>query len=619
MNIRIRFPLAAIAAAISLSWSSAAVPAPGQLFPEDTLVIVTVPAWPETKAAFDRGNYGKLWADPAMKPFRDKLEAKFTEKVLGDLEKELGIKTADYLPLLQGQLSVALLQNGWNLADDKTEPAAVLVLDTKDKSDQLKAKLAEARQKLTEAKRPLRTEKIRDVEFTTVVLEPMKPKPGAPRSKEDEDDEDDKGGKTPKKTELTFGQVDSALVVGDSIKAIEKIVAKLTGGSVPSVGDTAEFLGSEKAASFRGSYAFAWVNVAAVSGVLGAGADMLRPQAAALGIDPRKALAAFGIDGLRSLAFSAQQTPEGSFGIFAAGIPEAKRTGLFKLIAFEPKDAAPPAFVPADAVKFQRWRINGQKTWAALESMLSEVSPQLGGFLQMSISALGKDKDPDFDFKKAFVGNLGDDFVTFEKAPKGRTMAELSEPPGLTLLGSGNPDQLASGFKAAAGLLPTGGEDPKQREFNGKKIFGLKMGTPGQPDSKLLEVAASGGFVAMGSSPAVLEEYLRSAEGGSKPLKDAPGLAEAAQKVGGMGTGLFGYQDQRETTRAMWEALRQGGGLGKMIPGSNPQSTKAMDEWFDATLLPPFEQVAGHFGMTVYAGSWDAQGFSIRGFGPDAK
>ena len=56
-----------------------------------------------------------------------------------------------------------------------------------------------------------------------------------------------------------------------------------------------------------------------------------------------------------------------------------------------------------------------------------------------------------------------------------------------------------------------------------------------------------------------------------------------------------------------------------MIPGSNPQSTKAMDEWFDATLLPPFEQVAGHFGMTVYAGSWDAQGFSIRAFGPDAK
>ena len=216
---------------------------------------------------------------------------------------------------------------------------------------------------------------------------------------------------------LTFGQVDSALVVGDSIKAIEKVVAKLTGGSVRSVGDTAEFQGSEKAASFRGSYAFGWVNVAAVSGVLGAGADMLRPQAAALGIDPRKALAAFGIDGLRSLAFSAQQTPEGSFGIFAAGVPEAKRTGLFKLFAFEPKDSAPPAFVPADAVKFQRWRLNGQKTWAALESMLSEVSPQLGGFLQMSISALGKDKDPNFDFKKAFVGNLGDDYVTSRSSP----------------------------------------------------------------------------------------------------------------------------------------------------------------------------------------------------------
>ena len=618
MKLRLRPLLLAIVAAATSSLPFAAVPPPAQLFPQDTLLLVTVPEWTSAKATFDGGNYGKLWADPAMKPFRDKLEAKFKEKVLGDLEKELGIKADDYLPLLQGQLSVALLQNGWNLADDKTEPAVVLVLDAKDRSDQLKAKLAEARQKLAEAKKTLKTEKIRDVEFTTVVIDPPKPKAKTPKAKEDDDD-DDKDGKAPKKTELTFGQVDSALLVSDSPKALEKLVAKLTGGSVPSVGETAEFQGSEKAASFRGSYAFGWVNVAAVSGVLGAGADMLRPQAAALGIDPRKALAAFGLDGLRSLAFSAQQTTEGSFGSFVAGIPEAKRTGLFKLFAFEPKDAAPPAFVPADAVKFQRWRLNGQKTWAALESMLSEVSPQLGGFLQMSISALGKDKDPDFDFKKAFVGNLGDDFVTFEKAPKGKTMAELSEPPGLTLLGSGNADQLASGFKAAAGLLPTGGEEPKEREFNGKKIFGLKMGTPGQPDSKLLEVAASGGFVAMGSSPAVLEGYLRSAEGGGKPLKDAPGLAEAAQKVGGMGTGLFGYQDQRETTRAMWEALRQGGGLGKMVPGSNPKSAKAMDEWFDATLLPPFEQIAGHFGMTVYAGSWDTQGFNIRAFGPNAK
>ena len=619
MKLRLRPLLLAIIAAATSSLPFAAVPPPAQLFPQDTLLLVTVPEWTSAKATFDGGNYGKLWADPAMKPFRDKLEAKFKEKVLGDLEKELGIKADDYLPLLQGQLSVALLQNGWNLADDKTEPAVVLVLDAKDRSDQLKAKLSEARQKLAEAKKTLKTEKIRDVEFTTVVIDPPKPKAKTPKSKEDEEEDYDKDGKAPKKTELTFGQVDSALLVSDSPKALEKLVAKLTGGSVPSVGETAEFQGSEKAASFRGSYAFGWVNVAAVSGVLGAGADMLRPQAAALGIDPRKALAAFGIDGLRSLAFSAQQTTEGSFGSFVAGIPEAKRTGLFKLFAFEPKDAAPPAFVPADAVKFQRWRLNGQKTWAALESMLSEVSPQLGGFLQMSISALGKDKDPDFDFKKAFVGNLGDDFVTFEKAPKGKTMAELSEPPGLTLLGSGNADQLASGFKAAAGLLPTGGEEPKEREFNGKKIFGLKMGTPGQPDSKLLEVAASGGFVAMGSSPAVLEGYLRSAEGGGKPLKDAPGLAEAAQKVGGMGTGLFGYQDQRETTRAMWEALRQGGGLGKMVPGSNPKSAKAMDEWFDATLLPPFAQVAGHFGMTVYAGSWDTQGFNIRAFGPNAK
>jgi len=101
----------------------------------------------------------------------------------------------------------------------------VLVLDAKDKAPELKAKLEEARKKLTEAKKPLKLIKIRDQDFATVIIEP-KPPEGA-----DKEDEDEKG--PAKKIEITFGQVDSALVLGDSQPALEKVVARLTGGSVP--------------------------------------------------------------------------------------------------------------------------------------------------------------------------------------------------------------------------------------------------------------------------------------------------------------------------------------------------------------------------------------------------
>ena len=618
---------------LSLLTLRAAVPPPAQLFPQDTLVLVTVPDWNAAKSTFNAGSYGQLLGDPAMRPFLDKFQTAFKEEVLGNFEKELGINLADYAPLLQGQVSIGIVQNGWNPKEKGTEPALVLVIDTKDKADQLKSRLAEVRQKLTDAKKPVKIEKIRDLEFATVVIDrkEMKAKAkakaakGAANDADDDDDDDDKDTaagdkavKAKKTDELTFGQVDSVLLLSGSTKALEKFVARLTGGTVPSIGETADYQASESAAGFNEAYVFTWVNFGLLYGAIESAADQAKPQATAMGVDPRKALTTLGLDGLKGLAFAAQQSPEGNTGRLAISAPEAKRVGLLKLFAFESKDAAPPAFVPADAVKFQRWRLNGQQVWNTLESTLQAISPQMGGFLQMTLGALGKDKDPGFDFKKTFVANLGDDFVSYERAPQGKTLVELANPPSITLLGSGNPEQLAAGLRAAAGLLPNGSEDLKEREFNGKKIFGVKYPSPADPN-RLLEVAASGGFVALSAQPAMLEEFLRSADGGGKSLKDLPALTESAQKVGGMGMGLLGYEDMKESVRAVWEAMRQSGGLDKALPGGDAKSTKEMAKWVDVTLLPPFEQVAKYFGPTVYAGGWDPRGFQLKAYSPTPK
>ena len=617
---------------LSLLTLQAAVPPPAQLFPQDTLVLVTVPDWNAAKSTFNSGSYGQFMSDPAMRPFLDKLQTAFKEQVLGNLEKELGINLADYAPLLQGQVSVGIVQNGWNPKEKGTEPAFVLVLDTKDKADQLKTRLAEVRQKLTDAKKPLKMEKIRDLEFATVVIDRKQQKAKAKAAKgqaddkdaDDDDDDDkdtaagDKAAKVKKADEITFGQVDSVLLLGDSAKALEKFVARLTGGTVPSIGETADYQASESAASFNEAYAFGWVNFGLLYGAIESAADQAKPQAAALGFDPRKALTALGLDGLKGVAFAAQQSSDGNTGRLAISAPEAKRAGLLKLLAFDAKDAAPPAFVPADVAKFQRWRLNGQQVWNTLESTLQSISPQMGGFLQMTLASLGKDKAPGFDFKKTFVANLGDDFISYERAPQGKTLAELSNPPSITLLGSGNPEQLAAGLRAAAALLPTGGEEPKEREFNGKKIFGVKYPSPTDPN-RLLEIATSGGFVVLSDHPAMLEEFLRSADGGGKSLKDLPSLTDSAPKVGGMGTGLLGYEDMKESMRAVWEAMRQSGGLDKALPGGDAKSTKEMAKWVDVTLLPPFEQVAKYFGTMVYAGGWDPRGFSLKAYSPAPK
>lgn len=599
----------------------AEVPPAPQLFPQDALLLVTVPDWTSARTSMGSAPLGKLWSDPAMRPFREKFNTGFRARFLDAIEKDLGIKPGEYLPLLQGQLSFGILKGAWNPADPKTDPTLVLVMDVRDKSDVLKARLAEVRAKLTEAKRLFRVEKIRDVEFTTLVVQnavPAKPAPQAGQDPDDTDDSDEaQAGSS--SLELTFGQVDTVLVMATANPGLDQVVARLTGGTVSPLGETAEFQGAESAAGFRDSVMYGFIQAAAVVEALQSGSDPLDPAEGGFGVPSGKIVAVAGLDGLRSISASVRQSENGLLVRFFAALPESKRGGLFKLLRFENKDASPPAFVPADAAEFRRVRLNGQQLWTGVEGLMQQLSPQLSAVLMMSVNALGKDRDPGFDFRKSFFGNLGDDLITYGKPPRGKTLAELQNRPSITLISAVNSSELLAAVRVLASLLPGGGEDLKEREVNGKKILSLRMpGGSGQP-ARTLEIAASGGYVAFATDAAVLEEFLRSAEGTGRSLKDFSGLTEAAQQVGGMDAGIFGFQNQRESAAGMWEALRSGGGLDSLIPSVGVKQVEEAGSWLDFSVLPPFEQVSRYLGINVSSGGWDPQGFHFRSYTPNPK
>ena len=120
----------------------------------------------------------------------------------------------------------------------------------------------------------------------------------------------------------------------------------------------------------------------------------------------------------------------------------------------------------------------------------------------------------------------------------------------------------------------------------------------------------------------MLEEFLRSGETKPKTLRETAGLTEAAEKVGGTGTGLFSFDNNSETLRLMFDAARQNPDtLAKAIsplsgvPGA-PDQSKELKEWFDFSLLPPFDKVAKYFHFTVSAGSVSADGLTYKIFAP---
>ncbi len=599
----------------------AAIAPAENLLPADTLAFFTVPDCAALRTTAKSSPQMMLWNDPAMKPFHDKFMAKWNEAFVGPLERDLGVKVADFLDLPQGQFTLAVTVNGSN-GHDEIPPGLLLLLDAKGQGDLLKTNLAMLTKKWNTAGRALRTEKINGLAFTVVPLNSndfsgILPK-SAPVSELGKEPKPEKPG------EIYFTQYQSLLIAGNSAKAVEGVAAHLTGSSVPAIADDATFA-ADKPAQFRDAPEyFGWFNGAKFFAML-AQAPEDTGEDATPSLLPKfstgKILAATGCSSLKSASFAMRETHDGSALSIHLTAPEAQRQGILKILALPPKDASAPLFVPAGVVKSSRLRLDGKQTWADLQKMVAAISPQALASVNAIIdvaNTFAQQKNPNFDLRTGLFGNLGDDFITYQKAPVNDTLDALANPPTIFLLAVANPDQTTEAIKTIAAMSsPPTGAATEPREFLGHKIHTIAMKPTSNPatgttKANALYVAASGGYLAMSMDTAILEEYLRSADGKVKPLAETAGLAEAAQHVGGMGGGLFGYQDTRATMRATFKLLKNTAEADRSMQLLPP----ALRAWADFTLLPDFEPMAKYFYLSVFAGNANADGLTFRVFTP---
>ena len=609
----------------------AAIPPAENLLPSDTLLLISVPDFSALRTAGRQSPQWLFWNDPAMKPFHDKFMARWNEKFVAPLEHDLGIKFSDFTNLPQGQLTFAVTQNGWTGGDDPA-PGMLLLLDARDKSDLLKTNLTSLLKKWTDTGRPMHNETIRGISFSVVSLSSN----DIPATlagifpKRQPVQEPGEKTKIPSSGEIVVGQFESLLIVGNSIKAVEPVATRLTGGALPPLSDNPLFA-ADQLAQFRDApLYYGWLNAKTLFDVL-AHIAQPQPNPEAPGLTSQipwgKVLDASGLTGLKSVSFSFRQSRDGALADFFISAPDTSREGIIKMIASVPKDANPPVFVPADAVKFWRWRVDGQKSWATLEKMLGNISPvalnSLNSFLDIANNA-AQLQDPDFDVRKNVIGNLGDDWIGYQKKSAGTTPANLNNAPSILIFAASDPDQTALAIKIAAknimALAGSGENQSQTRDFLGRKIYTIPLPPQRMPGtnavtSHSLYCTVSGGYVALTTDVSMIEEYLRSANSKTKPLREITGLADATRRVGGAGNGLFGYDNQNELMRAFFTAL-------KNDPDATPASPflgdwgKELHDWLDFTLLPDYDKVAKYFYFTVYGGSVTSDGLTFRFFAP---
>ncbi|NLH73336.1 MAG: hypothetical protein GX456_09810 [Verrucomicrobia bacterium] len=614
-----------------------------QLFPSDTIALFSVPDYPRLAAAQRDTPTAKFWKDEAMARFRSAFNERFNNKYLGPLERELGVKAKDVLTLLQGQIALGITQTRW---DDTTRfmPSMTLVVDTREKAEQLKNTLAAVRTRLTESGRAIRTDRIRDVEVVTVQIK-------ASQSGATSDVSTDKGGpdstgaKSPtpdsqsgnaagiKTLELSFCHVDSLLLVSTCQQDLEKVIAKLQGASVPTVSEKPGFETARRVVP-RDALAFGWTDMSGLYQLFTKAVAKAAEEQGSGKSGPtqvERLFPAIGLAGLKSMAFAMRHSADGTFLDLFVGVPQEERKGLFKLLSIEQKDASPPPWIPSDAVQFSRSRIDGQKAWAALESTINEISPSVLDFLIGQLNEAMKTKDPGFDFRQYFVQNLGDDMVSYQRPPRDSTPEALSSPPTINLISSPKPEQMLAGIKAALLLMPPplNNIEFKEREFLGKRIYSVVppsvafLGAESASSTAgLLHISAANGYLALASDITVLEEFLRSAESRAKSLSELPGWNEALQLVGGAGGGFLGYQNEAETIRALFARLKSSDGKAVLPLSIGPlslqssEAERALESLADFSLLPPFESVSEYFGMFICSGAMTPEGYTLRAVFP---
>ena len=622
--MRILCSLSLLFAAVLLP---AAPPPPEKLLPADTLLVLAAPDWSAARKASDKAAFAQLWNDPAMKPFRDKVSSKWKSDIIEPLQREFGVKFADYAGFAQGQITLAITEKG----PKENEPGLLFLVDSGSKSDTLKTNLANLKKTWIDKGKKLKPEKIRDQEFTTfifrsdevgAVFDKVFPDPDEGFEKEEEPKEK----KKPETMEWTVGQSGSLFILSDTPAQIEQVLVRQSGGSAPSLSEQANFA-SAHGRMFRNAVGYGWVDLKRIIAKT-LEADKDEKPAKKRAFDPNAMLSAVGLNAVQSLAANLDTSPEGYLINFSINVPESQRQGLFKILSFSAKEAAPPPSVPADAVKFNRFRFDLGQAWTTLENMITQMSPAAAGTFKLIIDSAGKDKDPDFSLRKSVLENLGDDIISYEKNPRNPTLADLSSSPSLTLIGSPRPEQFTAGLKALANTILPQASRLKEREFLGRKIYTVtfpqargERGAPPKPD-RTFSFAASGTYVAIATDASILEEYLRGNP--EKSLRETSGLAAAADKVGGMGTGVFGFENQKETMRVAFETVRKESGSLANLLGNSPiagrlgmkDDQNKFKEWLDFSLLPPFDQIAKYFHISVYAGSVTADGIHFKVFSP---
>jgi hypothetical protein len=583
-----------------------------KLLPGGTFFVLTAPDFGKIRSFTASSSKGQLWNDPVMKPFRSRFMEHFNKSIIAQIESELKMNPIEEFDLLKGQITWAMARP--ETGTDFDELQWILLMDTKDQAEKLESVYQKILTELRETETPMESKLIRNIQMTSL----------PPDSTADNQP-------------LHFGRIETIFLAGNSISLIEKILARKDDPSIPSLADS-ELFNEDYNKRLRGRVAYAWLDFEFIKQELKMEETTPPSTGSVTGLeqmfDPEKLLSVLGISAIRSVSFTMSEKDRGLLMENFINVPELERRGLMRILIGEPKDSIPPGFVSSNVSKFYRGRWDLGNVWSSIENMVTGLNSEMGELLKIVLSTIGKDKDPHFDLKSSFLNNLGDDIISFSKpatsSPSDTDLRTLQNS-RLLLVQSRNPTETMKAATILMSLLPPPMNEAEVREFLGRKIYRFNLpkiaDSSGRTPSGLntVEFTTENDYLVASTSISMLEEFLRSNSTETDPLNHLSGIHLAAEKVGGMATGFFGYENNRDNIRIILQKLKEDPDhlLSQLNLIDSIQADVGdgfnldeLKEWCQFEVLPDFQQIEKYFHFMVYSGESTPEGLRFLLFMP---
>ncbi|WP_435015820.1 hypothetical protein TA3x_003373 [Tundrisphaera sp. TA3] len=554
---------------------------PEKALPDSTLLFFKIKNVAELRESFKSTEFGRLLADPAVKPLKESVLEKL-EEASKDVKAKLGVTLKELAELPQGTVSVAVV--GTTKPESKIPVALLVSADAGKNASTMTDVMMKSTKQAEEA-----GAKVATSDFKGLTLHIIQ----APKE-----------GDKPAPPPVVWTNAGSVFHISTDVDALQDVITNANGRS----NSLASVESYAKVVAKLGEAPVSWfldITKSVKAGVKAA-------QANGGGQSPEAMIQLLGLDGLKAAAgtFTFNSGPYDSISkIFVMSPAPAK--GLLKLFSMPPANLRPEPWVPATVASYQTFSWDLDAAYAGLNDLVNQFQPGMLDLLQQQL--VGPNGGEPLNLQKDIFGPLGDRMTLISDFKK-----PIKEDSQRLLFGIALEDAKAFQNTLNKIIALTGGS-PAKREFQGATIFDFKLPEMPNPNGAAnnpfksgvasLTIAKDTLFVS--TEPALLEGVLR---GGASSLVDNPEFQAISKQIPAK-TSSLSFARSEEQARLSYDMIKSGQfeQALKQANANNPDAEKVAKA-IDKDKIPPFEVFAKYLSQGGGFGIQEDDGMTFTNF-----